>query len=407
MRILIVAHGYPPREPGVWTRHLVHELRTRHSVWVYARTGDPGRAEREQWDEPDGTTGVRRVNVLDVDPLHRFADHRHPGIDALFAAYLDEVQPDVVHLEHTIGLSATMVHAARARGIPVVLSLYDYWLVCQRAFLLRHDGSTCAGPDRADDCVACVEGPATMPLAPRLLLHDARIAQMRGLLDAASIVTACSQSLQQSISRLLALPPGAVRHVELGVPPLAAPVVHRPSTRVRVAYLGVIAAHKGVHTLARAAALLGDLDVEVRLHGAPMADNVAEVRAVCDRIVVEPSYSRDELPAILARTDIVVLPSLAAETFSFAVREAARADVAVIASRVGALPEFIRDGETGLLVTPGDAAELAGAIRRLVTDPALRHRLATTHLPIRPVAEYAAEMEGLYAEAVGAQGAPA
>lgn len=390
----------------MWTRHLVHELRQRHSVWVYARTADATRAPRELWDEPDGTTGVRRVNMPDIDPMHRFSEHRHPVIDAQFAAYVDEVQPDVVQIEHTIGLSAGMIHAVRARGIPVVLCLYDYWLACQRVFLLRDDGTACPGPDRSNDCVACVEGPA-MPQRARVLLHDARMATMEALFDAATVVTACSHSLQRRITELLGRPEHSVRRVELGVPPLAGPVVRQPSARARVAYLGSIADHKGVHTLARAAALLRSgtqrVDVEVRLHGEIVPRTRAELTDICPHVVIEPPYSREELPGILGRTDIAVLPSLAPETFSFAVREAALADVAVIASRVGALPEYIEDGVTGLLVPPGDSVALAAAIRRLATDADQRRRLATTHAPIRSVADYAAEMEGLYADAITRQ----
>jgi glycosyltransferase involved in cell wall biosynthesis len=55
--------------------------------------------------------------------------------------------------------------------------------------------------------------------------------------------------------------------------------------------------------------------------------------------------------------------------------EAMAAGKAVIASRTGGVPEIVTDGETGLLVAPGDAGALAGALRRLAGDGALRERL--------------------------------
>jgi glycosyltransferase involved in cell wall biosynthesis len=55
--------------------------------------------------------------------------------------------------------------------------------------------------------------------------------------------------------------------------------------------------------------------------------------------------------------------------------EGAAAARPVVASRVGGLVEAVADGETGLLVAPGDAAALAAALRRLATDAALRTRL--------------------------------
>jgi D-inositol-3-phosphate glycosyltransferase len=56
--------------------------------------------------------------------------------------------------------------------------------------------------------------------------------------------------------------------------------------------------------------------------------------------------------------------------------EAMAAERPVVASRVGGLVEAVVDGESGLLVAPGDPAPLAYAIAALIADPALRRRLA-------------------------------
>lgn len=400
MRILIVVHAFPPEAPGVWTWHHAQELARRHSVWVYAKGGDMARPAFEQWEDRDGAVTIRRVNVVHFDPFHRFDNFRVPQIDSQFLGFVDEVRPDVIHFEHLFGLSATMVRGAHARGVPIVLSLYDYWLVCQRAFLLRDNVTPCPGPGHAFDCVTCVEGPDESARSWRLPLHDFRLAVMRDAVTLADAVTACSVSLQQNLTRLMRLPEGHIRAVTLGVPPLAGPVARQGAPVVRIAYLGVVAPHKGVEVLAEAVARLDDLDLEVRLHG-PVAPEIrAALAGICPRLTFEGPYTRHDLPAILGRTDVLVIPSLAAETFSIVVREAALADVAVVGSRIGAIPEYIRDEETGLLVTPGDAAGLAAALRRLATDPALRARLATTHDPIRTVPDYTAEMEAIYAGAI-------
>ena len=83
---------------------------------------------------------------------------------------------------------------------------------------------------------------------------------------------------------------------------------------------------------------------------------------------------RDDIGACLAAADIVVLPSRK-EGLGVAALEGAAAARPVVASRVGGLVEAISDGETGILVPPGDAPALAAAIRRLAADSALRARL--------------------------------
>jgi len=76
----------------------------------------------------------------------------------------------------------------------------------------------------------------------------------------------------------------------------------------------------------------------------------------------------------LAAFDCFVMPSLQ-EGLGLSVMEAQAAGLPVIASRVGGIPSLIRDGETGILVPPGDVRHLARAIRRVLTDADLARRL--------------------------------
>jgi glycosyltransferase involved in cell wall biosynthesis len=84
---------------------------------------------------------------------------------------------------------------------------------------------------------------------------------------------------------------------------------------------------------------------------------------------------RDDVPELLAVSDLVVLPSLY-EGLPVSVLEAMAAGRAVVATAVGGTDEAVEDGESGLLVRPRDADGLAAAIRRLLQDNGLRDRLA-------------------------------
>ncbi|HEX9780909.1 MAG TPA: glycosyltransferase family 9 protein [bacterium] len=83
---------------------------------------------------------------------------------------------------------------------------------------------------------------------------------------------------------------------------------------------------------------------------------------------------RHDVPALLASMDVVIVPAVYPESFGRAVVEAQAVGRAVVASRIGAFDELIRDGETGLLVPPGDDEALARGVERLCADAPLRAR---------------------------------
>ena len=95
---------------------------------------------------------------------------------------------------------------------------------------------------------------------------------------------------------------------------------------------------------------------------------------------------RDDVDVVLGAADAVAVPSTRPDPFPNSALEAAAAGVPVVAAAHGGLPEMLRDGETGLLVPPGDAHALGRALRRLADDPELARRLgeaASADVPAR------------------------
>ena len=82
-----------------------------------------------------------------------------------------------------------------------------------------------------------------------------------------------------------------------------------------------------------------------------------------------------DVPGILQAMDVVVQPSVRPESFGMTVLEAMAAAKPVVAAAHGGVLEIVRDGETGLLVVPGDPDGLARAISTLLASTALRERM--------------------------------
>jgi glycosyltransferase involved in cell wall biosynthesis len=89
---------------------------------------------------------------------------------------------------------------------------------------------------------------------------------------------------------------------------------------------------------------------------------------------VELLGERDDVPDLLARSDIFALSTLS-EGMPISVLEAMAAGLPVVATAVGGIPEIVVDGETGVLVPPQDVGALAAALERLLVDTELRRRM--------------------------------
>ena len=94
-----------------------------------------------------------------------------------------------------------------------------------------------------------------------------------------------------------------------------------------------------------------------------------------DRLTVRGWASPEMVVGLLASSHILALPSFE-ENLPMAVIEAFAAGLAVVTTPVGSIPDIVIPEETGLLVPPGDALALAGALGRLIDDAPLRERLS-------------------------------
>jgi glycosyltransferase involved in cell wall biosynthesis len=120
--------------------------------------------------------------------------------------------------------------------------------------------------------------------------------------------------------------------------------------------------------------------------GAPLAARAAEL-GIAERVAF--LGRRDDAPDLLEGCDVFVLPSRR-EGLGVAALEALAAGRPVVASRVGGLGQVVVDGESGLLVPPGDAEALRSALARVVASPELREALGRAG-PLRVAQGYRAD----------------
>jgi glycosyltransferase involved in cell wall biosynthesis len=166
--------------------------------------------------------------------------------------------------------------------------------------------------------------------------------------------------------------------------------------------------HKGLLTLVRCAVEVPDAVFAIAGEGPQRARLEEEIRALGlgERVLL--LGHRTDAPALLAACDLFVLPSLF-EGLPVSLLEAMAAHKPVVASDIGGNNEIVVDGETGLLVPPGDAMAMASAVRLLLGDATYAHRLAAAGRE-RIGREFSAEAVGIrvtevYEELLGVRSA--
>jgi glycosyltransferase involved in cell wall biosynthesis len=144
-----------------------------------------------------------------------------------------------------------------------------------------------------------------------------------------------------------------------------------------LAFAGRITRQKALEVALDALGQVDGVSLVVAGDGPDLGDvkRGASERGLDGRVRFVGSLSRDDVLALFRAADASLLSS-SWENFPHTVVEALAVGTPVVATAVGGVPELVHDGENGLLVPAGDSAALAGAIRRVVSEPGLRERLA-------------------------------
>ncbi len=256
---------------------------------------------------------------------------------------LRELRPDLVH---TNSLKAALYGglAGRLAGVPVV------WHIRDRI---------------ADDYL------------PRPAVGLVRLAA-RVLPSAVIANSSMTMATLGRVRRPNAVVPSPVEERSTGRPRMS------DDGHLRIAIVGRLAPWKGQHVFLEAfarafpdgdaravvvgGALFGEHDYAERLHADARRLGIAERTTFTGHV--------DEIDEVLSGVDVLVHASVTPEPFGQVVVEGMAAGVAVIAAAAGGPAEVVDHGVDGLLHEPGDVEDLAGCLRRLADDPALRERLA-------------------------------
>lgn len=414
MKILLVTAAYLPDGLGGVELSLARFAKWAqaegHQVMVFRRLADESADEFALLESDVDGVPVVGVNYRFSDATDFLFLVNNPAIQERFETVLAEFSPDVVHVHHLTCLTTGIVDAARAKDIPVAMSLHDFWMGCPRGQRIQSDLSHCPEIE-VERCTLCYREtwPHWFPQRRDPAL-EGRIfgeyhARIREVLDAADALVVPSPFASRIYQRY-GVPERRLSVIEYGMDREQFRGASRESSQFfRVGFMGTVLPSKGVHVLIDAFRRVGSSDRLLDIHGPLLpfhndhtyGERLEEMAHDWKaQITFHGAYAPDQAPGILAGLDALVVPSIWYETYCMVIREGFLAGVPVIASNFGAMADAIEHERTGLLFQMGDAVDLADKIDRLARDRELCARLADSEKRVNSVEKNGQQTVSLY-----------
>ena len=421
VKVLYVTHGFPPDQMAgaeVYSFAVAREVRNCGvEPTVVAPAARPGLPEYGIVEEAYEGVRILRLNQNYADLYDLESTYAGSRGAAAVAAILDRERPDLVHIQHVIGTSCDVILEAKKRGIPVVLTLHDFWFQCprgQRMTPRRHlcrkiepwRCALCVGKKRVRYLLNFLGGYATgktadgrgrgavaralffLPRLVRYLWREAwtptirrRTERMRAALLAADLVIAPSEFMRAEFSAW-GVPDERMVFSEYGMDhelfrAARARPPRLPGAPIRFGFVGTLIPNKGPDLLIEAFQGIPAGRASLEIFGAGGGPNGPRFEAALKAQNRHPGLSfrgrfdNQRIAAILGSLDVLVVPSLWYENAPLTLHEAALAGIATVTSDHGGMREFAERFGNALLFKPGDAGALRAQLMRLIDEPAL------------------------------------
>jgi glycosyltransferase involved in cell wall biosynthesis len=421
LRVLSVVHGFPPEQIGgtqVNAYHVSKRVSKKCDLVVFTRDFDPSRKDCEEYVETIDGIRIYRINSVNTPRPFSYS-YLDPRVTDAFDRVVRRFRPEVVHFAHVIDLSTEMIRRAKEHGLPVILTLQDFFFVCHRIYLIDINQNLCSGPEDGAKCANCIRPDALSDIElwrtqgkPELndLSHETdllrqlgreRLDYMLATLRVPDLILCPSEFMKASFTGF-GIPAEKIHISAPGIDKSFLSQIRSPCPggvmRVRFGFIGPISYHKGLHTLIDAITFLPRHRATLEVFGGGNSKYSDDLRskAINYGVHFHNPYSYEEMGEAFSSFDVLVVPAIVHESYSLVIREALAAGRPIIVSNLRSQMDFVRDGVDGFHFQVENARDLSEKMQRFIKDPSLIMTLGRTHLPIRDVDDQATELMQIY-----------
>lgn len=357
----MISSLYPPFIMGgaeISVRRTVEKLLERgHEVVVITTSPD-----NELHIEKKDKLKIYRINPLNLYAFYSFKnksnfqrliwhifDLWNPTSYKLVKNILNEEKPDVVHVHNFKGLSSSIFRAINSLKLPTLFTIHDCSLICPRSDLLKGNGEKCVEPNKL--CILYGKF------------------QKFSIENNVNCVNAPSQFIINKIKSY-----GFFKNVKNIKTPLGIEITNKKSKKnyeiIDILYVGSLSLHKGVYILINAFKKLKHENIRLHIIGEGTDTELLKNIADTDKRIIFHGYmDGEELSNFYKKGNITIVPSICYDNSPMVIYESLMHGTPVIGSRIGGIPELIKEGYNGFLFEPGNIDELEKILNNLIKDP--------------------------------------
>ncbi len=445
MKILQVTLGFPPYQTGgtvsltyLLSKGLTKNMNTK--VFVFSG-GLPSNVPYMFREDNFENVRIRRIHSVPSGyfdkkiPNVNIQTYKNPYVERLFEGFLEEIQPDIVHFQHTIGLSESLIYLTLKRKLKPVVTIRDFWYLCPRAHLLKPNGEICYGPEYGLNCFYCQTKeivnrqntplskkicnalPFKIPLTAKRYIKDTiekrkysktvreynkilpfiiRYYYVTEALKSTSYIISPSHFLKSSYVEKTGMKISNITIIPHGIIPFNIKK-NKVFTekQIRFGFIGLPGRYKGSHLLVKVFKKISPEIAKLVIWGKGWQEISKQIKS-SENIILKGEYSLENLRKVFSSFDILIIPSICYETFSFVAHEAFYAKIPVIASNIGVFNEIIKHGKNGFLFKVNDTDSLYNCIKKIIDHPKLINEFSMNIKRPKTANEYVDEIYHFY-----------
>lgn len=399
MKILQVIHGFPPYYMAgseIYTYNLCHELKKENDVYVFTRIENPYEDSYTITNEEYHGIKIRRVNKPQRD--YTFTDkYLDRKMDELFAQYLEEIDPDIVHFGHLSHLSTNLPRIAKEHNLPVIYTLHDFWLKCYRGQMVKPDLRICDGPSD-ENCLDCVR----TTFKEKWDIEDVRayrkhidgvIENIDRLLSPSKFLLEFYASNGVNRNKLVYSKYGFNKDIIKNKKK-----VYSKDSEISFGFMGRVIPVKGIKLLLEA---FSELDKgELHIFGSVGGQKPFLEKYIDERVVFEGPFDNWEINEVLEKIDVLVVPSIWYENSPLVIQEAFLTGIPVITSDIGGMVELVQNGVNGFTFKVGDRESLKNVMKNIIDNPEVLNNLHVNGDQVRSIQDDVKKIQNIYKEVI-------